>query len=157
MTLLTLIAALLLLQACVSAPRIRQERDPSASATERCDALKNAVAPWLGTPYRYGGTDRRGLDCSAFTRIVIQSVYGKTLPRTTALQVARGKRVRRSALQCGDLVFFKNMRGRGVDHVGIYMGNGRFVHASVTRGVVYSDLNQPYYRERYAGARRYLK
>ncbi len=109
---------------------------------------------YLGTPYRRGGTTRRGVDCSG----LVGAVYGEQgldLPRTAAQQFAEGAAVAVSDLRPGDLVFFRDTYKRGISHVGIYVGDGRFLHAANRRhGVIVSELSRPYYRLRYAGARR---
>jgi cell wall-associated NlpC family hydrolase len=109
---------------------------------------------YLGTPYRRGGTSRHGLDCSG----LVGAVYGEEglgLPRTAARQFGEGVPVAEGDLRPGDLVFFRNTYKRGISHVGIYIGDGHFVHAAGhRRGVVVSELSRPYYHLRYAGARR---
>lgn len=116
---------------------------------------RQATGSWLGTPYRYGGTTREGIDCSAFTQTIMQSVAGITIPRTSKEQFKVGKWVNLAELQPGDLVFF-NTSGRGVSHVGIMIEGHQFAHASVSRGVTISSLNQSYYRSRLMGARRII-
>lgn len=106
-----------------------------------------------GTHYVRGGTSRGGFDCSGFTRYVYAK-YGISLPHSSAAQAGRGTAVSRSELKAGDLVFFQTYR-RGISHVGIYVGNGNFVHAaSRGRGVTVDALNSDYYAQRYRGARR---
>ncbi|MFQ3587650.1 MAG: LysM peptidoglycan-binding domain-containing protein [Fimbriimonadaceae bacterium] len=106
-----------------------------------------------GTRYRYGGMSRSGLDCSGFTSLVFQSM-GVRLPRTSAQQATVGTAVSRSQLRAGDLVFF-NTRGRRISHVGIYVGGGKFVHASSARGNVRVDsMRDGYYDRRFVTARR---
>lgn len=147
-------------------PALRAAKSPSTSKTR--SASKPAAvsggqpAPvrralrYLGTRYRYGGSSSRGFDCSGFTAYVYRQ-YGINLPHNSAAQYRVGKPVRRSELRPGDLVFFRT-RGRRISHVGIYIGNGKFVHASSARGRVRVDtLNSGYYRQRYAGARRITK
>ncbi len=108
---------------------------------------------YLGRPYRYGGSSSRGFDCSGFALHVYRSV-GVRLPHSASAQARLGKPVPRSQLQPGDLVFFRT-RGRRISHVGIYIGNGRFIHASSARGRVRIDsLNTGYYQRRYVCARR---
>jgi len=118
--------------------------------------LEQFIQNWMGAPYLLGGMERSGVDCSGFTCRVYKSVYDMSLPRQAADQYEAGKRISESAIQPGDLVFFKNVRRSGIDHVGVYMGGGRFAHASVSSGVTISGLNEDYYRKRFAGARRYF-
>ncbi|MFM7672872.1 MAG: C40 family peptidase [Bacteroidota bacterium] len=113
-----------------------------------------ALEEWYGTPYLWGGSTRRGVDCSAFTRAMYQSVYGITLPRVSRDQHRGTQRVQITNLQEGDLVFF-NTRGSGVSHVGIYLGSNKFAHASSAKGVTISDLYEKYYIKRYLGAGRW--
>lgn len=113
-----------------------------------------AALEWVGVPYRYGGTNREGVDCSAFVRSVFNDA-GETLPRTSQEQSGVGATVARSLLRTGDLLFFQTS-GDGVSHVGIAIGDDRFVHASTSRGVIVSSLAEKYYSERFLFARRVL-
>ncbi|NNM32880.1 MAG: C40 family peptidase, partial [Gemmatimonadetes bacterium] len=107
---------------------------------------------YLGTPYRYGGNTRDGLDCSGLVCQVYRK-HGMDLPRTSFHQYRQGRPVDRSDLQPGDLVFFSGSGG-GVQHVGIYVGENRFLHASTHhRQVRIDSLSQRYFREHYLGAR----
>lgn len=99
---------------------------------------------WMGIPHRMGGLDRRGVDCSAFVGMVYQQVFGKDLPRTSRDMADNVKRKYERQLQEGDLVFF-SFGGRQVDHVGIYLQNGKFVHVSTKKGVIISNLKDPWY------------
>lgn len=107
---------------------------------------------YLGVPYRFGGADPRGFDCSGFVMYVFQR-HGRKLPRTADLQFAAGKVVPQERLQPGDVVFFTTY-AQGASHEGIYLGQDRFVHASSSRGVMTSALSEPYWKSRYLGARR---
>lgn len=110
----------------------------------------------LGVPYRFGGTTTAGFDCGGFVRYAF-AASGIRLPRTAALQFTAGRPVDRDELRPGDLVFFRNTYRRGISHVGLYLGNSRFVHAaSSRRQVVIDSLDSAYFASRYAGARRYL-
>ncbi|GAB3421833.1 C40 family peptidase [Niabella aquatica] len=113
--------------------------------------LLETIDEWYGTRYRYGGTTKSGIDCSAFVRAVYKVAFGIDLPRTAREQF-RAAAMAVSNLQIGDLLFF-NTSG-GISHVGMYLGNNKFVHASTSRGVIVSDLDENYYAIRYLGARR---
>jgi cell wall-associated NlpC family hydrolase len=110
----------------------------------------------MGVPYRWGGVTRQGMDCSALVRAIIRETYGIELPRTSAEMFTLGQPVpERRQLRPGDLVFFHDTySGPGVSHVGVYVGDGRFAHASVTQGGTIGSLGAAYFRQRYAGARR---
>jgi lipoprotein Spr len=114
------------------------------------------IYEWLGTPYRYGGNSKRGIDCSAFTNVLYESVYKKTLERDSRSIFKQTIVIPKSELREGDLVFFRIRRG-GVSHVGVYLGDNKFVHASTQRGVIISDLNEGYYRRYYYKSGRIVK
>jgi len=111
------------------------------------------IDDWYGTHYRFGGNTKQGIDCSAFAGGLMSAVFGIGLPRMAKDQYNTGQRVTRDDLQEGDLVFFHTTR-KGVSHVGIYLTNNKFVHASTNYGVVISDLNDTYYSKAFVGARR---
>lgn len=118
--------------------------------------LLEAIDEWYGTRYRYGGTTKNGIDCSAFVRAVYKAAFNIDLPRTAREQFnAADETISLSSVKAGDLLFF-NTRG-GVSHVGVYLGNNKFVHASSSHGVTVSDLNEKYYSARFLGARRIEK
>ena len=110
---------------------------------------------WYGTPYHYGGNSRDGIDCSAFAFLLVSSVYGvAALPRTAKEQFDATKRIGRDDLQEGDLVFFHTLgKRKAVSHVGVYLRNNKFIHASVS-GVMISSMNDGYYDQHYVGAGR---
>lgn len=111
----------------------------------------------LGTRYRYGGTDEsRGLDCSGFVSKVFNNSLGMKLPHSSKGMAELGEDVSKSDLQFGDLIFFKIKRKR-ISHVGIYVGEGKFVHATRGAGVTYSSLDEDYYRRAYARSRRLIE
>ena len=117
--------------------------------------LARTALSFRGAPYRWGGRSARsGFDCSG----LVQAVYAKwgiALPRAARAQYQKGKSVAKADLQAGDLVFFKNTYRRGLSHVGIYIGDGFFIHAATQRqGVVISSLNAGYHSKHWAGARR---
>lgn len=108
----------------------------------------------IGTKYVSGGTTTNGFDCSGFTMYVFDKI-GINLPHQSGSQYQMGSAVSRDELRAGDLVFF-NTNGRGVSHVGIYVGDGDFAHASSSRGVTISSLSDSYYVNRYIGAKRIM-
>ena len=114
--------------------------------------LFDFIEDWLGTRYRYGGTDRKGIDCSAFTGRLLKDVYGLLLPRTARDQFHVTEMVANADLREGDLLFF-NTRG-GISHVGVYLGNQYFVHSSTSLGVTINSLREDYYSKRFLGAGR---
>ncbi|NOX88320.1 MAG: hypothetical protein GXO77_04780 [Calditrichaeota bacterium] len=111
------------------------------------DALRIAAEHWLGTPYQYGGDSRRGIDCSALVRRLYKEAFGIELPRQSAAQRQLGYSVHAPYLKPGDLLFFRFSGEEGIEHVGVYLGNQQFVHASSKRGVVIDRLDDPYYKK----------
>jgi lipoprotein Spr/probable lipoprotein NlpC len=115
--------------------------------------LIREVSDWIGTPYKYGGSDRNGTDCSGFIMSVYKKVYHIELYRSATDQVKNTDPVAKRDLECGDLVFFK-ISGNQVSHVGLYIADNKFVHASSKRGVVVNDLDEDYYKKYYYSAGR---
>lgn len=109
---------------------------------------------WKGTRYRLGGNSKSGIDCSGFMQITFRDLFGIDLPRTTKDQAKEGERISKSELRTGDLVFFNTGRGPNGKHVGVYVKNGQFLHASTKGGVIYSDLDSPYWSKAFWQARR---
>lgn len=114
--------------------------------------LNSQYRSWAGTPHRTGGMSKAGVDCSALVYMTYREALGYELPRTAALQSRLGISVAKSQLRPGDLVFF---RTRVVaKHVGIYLGDGKFMHVSSKRGVMISGLDDYYWKDRFSDARR---
>ncbi|MDD0824783.1 NlpC/P60 family protein [Mannheimia sp. AT1] len=109
---------------------------------------------WKGTRYRLGGNSKAGIDCSGFMQVTFRDLFGIDLPRTTNDQAKKGKKIAKKELRTGDLVFFKTGRGPNGKHVGVYVKNGQFLHASTKGGVIYSDINSPYWSKTFWQARR---
>lgn len=131
--------------------------DTSLTAPDKTQDLLLYALSLNGTRYKYGGRNvDSGFDCSGFVRYVFDQAAGLTLPHTARSISQTGARITRSELQPGDLVFFNTLR-RAFSHVGIYLGDNRFIHASSTStgDVLVSDLNQKYWSKRFDGARRY--
>lgn len=116
--------------------------------------LLQQIDHWWGTHYCLGGDDENCIDCSAFTQTMLQNVYGINVPRTAQEQYNFSTHIKDNDLKEGDLVFFKS--GRHISHVGLYVANNKFVHASVSSGVMISDLDDDYWSKRYAGAGRVI-
>ncbi|MFV0531649.1 MAG: C40 family peptidase [Flavobacteriales bacterium] len=138
------------------------ERNASLNVKSRnikADQILSTARTYLGTPYRYGGVSRSGIDCSAF----VQKAFGPhniLLPRVSRDQAKEGQFVSKSQLEKGDLVFFATQGGRRVSHVGIVVkpdgGKSAFIHASTSKGVVVSQLDESYWSRRYLQARRII-
>ncbi|WP_026042500.1 bifunctional murein DD-endopeptidase/murein LD-carboxypeptidase [Pantoea sp. A4] len=116
--------------------------------------IMEQYADWKGVRYRLGGDTKRGIDCSAFVQRTFREQFGLDLPRSTSEQQDTGREVSRGKLRPGDLVLFR--AGSTGRHVGIYLGNDNFVHASTSNGVMISNLNDSYWKNRYREARRVL-
>lgn len=165
MRVLTIITILLLaVVGCTPNPRYRKERvmtpretvvDPGRMTTSEYLRFGLILQRHLGKPYKGSSKWEEGLDCSKFTSEVFREFKRTNLPRTVALQVREGKEVPRNRLRYADLVFFRTERNR-ISHVGVYIGNNEFIHASTSRGVIISNLSEKYWAERYASARRIL-
>ncbi len=112
------------------------------------------VHQWWAVPYRIGGNSKEGIDCSAFVQGLTSEAYGLSLPRTSREQADFCKEIAKQDLKEGDLVFFAS--GRSISHVGMYISNNKFVHASTSMGVVISDLDEAYWSRRFVKAGRLL-
>lgn len=125
-----------------------------ASKDSKAEAITKFTLHWEGTPHRIGGMSREGVDCSGFTVLMFEKIFDhRFTARRSADLFAEVEPVKRVDLQPGDLVFFR-IKGRRIDHVGVYVGDGIFAHASVRKGVIFSKLTEPYYDQRfYMGGR----
>ncbi|WP_156305956.1 C40 family peptidase [Sphingobacterium endophyticum] len=110
--------------------------------------LYQFVYEWLGTPYRLGGDSKRGIDCSKFSLAVYENVFNTTIGYNSRNQYSNVTPVRKNDLQPGDLVFFK-IRSRSITHVGVFLGDDKFAHASSSKGVMVSNLNEAYWKRYY--------
>lgn len=108
----------------------------------------NLIDSWLNTPYKYGGKDENGIDCSGFVNTIIRTFTGANLGCNSYDMYHKLPHVNFSNLKAGDLVFFRT-RGKRVSHVGMYLGQDKFVHSSTSNGVIVSDINQAYYKKRF--------
>jgi cell wall-associated NlpC family hydrolase len=147
------IALLLIGTAAAPSEAATRKKTSPPAAKSRAALVKEALQQ-RGTRYRWGGASRGGFDCSGFTRYVFRTRRGLALPHSASAQARMGKPVDRTALKSGDLVFFTTYR-RGISHVGIYVGSGKFVHAANSRrGVRVDSLTTGYYARRLRAARR---
>jgi len=132
------------------------ESEPASSTAEtRRGKLMEMVLSYMGTPYKIGGSDHSGIDCSGFSMVVFDSVFKIELPHSAKEQSTFGDDVTEDKLKTGDLIFFKTV-GNRISHVGIYLGDDLFAHASVAQGVTISSLESTYYKRRYAGAKKII-
>lgn len=115
--------------------------------------LYRAIDEWYGTPYRWGGSSKSGVDCSAFVQSIYSNIFNILLPRTAREQYSATRQLSRDELKEGDLVFFNTIGG--VSHVGIYLQNNKFVHAATSEGVMISDLDDNYWSKRFINGSRY--
>lgn len=130
-------------------------RNLSSSNSAMHDKMLMEIVKYLDTPYKYGGSTTKGIDCSAFTKNVYSGSNLGEIPRSAREQYKAGTEVSLDNLQFGDLVFFNTRRKVRPGHVGIYIGDGYFVHSSRSLGVAVSAMSEPYYSKRYMGARRF--
>lgn len=130
-----------------------QEINKKEEALVINDAFMDFYKEWKGVKYKWGGNTKKGIDCSAFTQRAYQDKFNVKIPRTTRTQVYSGKEIKKSELESGDLVFFKT--GKTDRHVGIYMGDGTFLHASI-KGVKFTKLDKPFYKKAYWTSRRII-
>ena len=118
-----------------------------------CSSYKNSLLKYQGTPYKWGGIDKNGFDCSGFVKKVYQETYNINLPHNTKEIAKLGKKINKKELKKGDLVFFKT--SPKYRHIGIYLGNNKFIHSSSSKGVIISNLNSKYWSKKYWQSRRY--
>lgn len=111
--------------------------------------LYATIEKWLGTPYRYAGKTINGIDCSAFVNKIYESAYCFLIGGNSANMYQRVKHIKKEELTEGDLVFFRINRSRNISHVGVYLGDNKFAHASRSKGVIISDLTHPYYKKHF--------
>lgn len=150
---LTVFILLLLLAGCSShrAPPPNGRLSDSITVIAQ---LNDQLSHWRGTPYRYGGLSRGGVDCSGFVYLTFREKFDLQLPRSTVDQTDVGTRIDKSELLPGDLVFFKTGSGENGLHVGIYDTDNTFIHASTSQGVIRSSLDNVYWRKVFWQARR---
>ena len=152
-----LIVLLTFLHGCAIFPSADETYPTSLSTNQVAITLQQQHRHWKGVRYRKGGLSRKGIDCSGFVYLTFKDKMNITLPRTTELQAEVGKRIRKTELKAGDLVFFKTGFIFKSLHVGMYISDKRFLHASTSRGVMISSLANPYWQDSYWQSRRLLE
>ena len=130
-------------------PKLRTNRPKSGLIGDK--ALAQVYNEWVGTRYRMGGTSKHGIDCSAYMQTAFLDAYGMELPRSTSEQRYLGRQIQKHELRKGDLVFFSRN-----NHVGVYIGNNQFMHASTSQGVTISSLDEDYWSRTYTQSRRVM-
>ena len=150
-----------LLAACSSTPSIKSKPFTTKThianpihQTELQTRLLTHFKTWQGTPHKMGGLSKRGIDCSGFVFVTFRDVFDVKLPRSTELLSTSGKKISLKQIKIGDLLIFKT--GIRQKHVGIYIGNGKFIHSSSSRGVETSSINSPYWSDKYRQTRRVI-
>nr|WP_314741092.1 NlpC/P60 family protein [uncultured Haemophilus sp.] len=131
--------------------KVSASQNKASSAKTSSQKVNQVYRQWAGTRYRLGGTGSAGIDCSAFVQKTMSGAFNLHLPRSTAEQRHIGRSISKSDLQPGDLVFFRKN-----NHVGVYIGGGKFVHASTSQGVTTSSLSESYWARTYTQSRRVL-
>lgn len=117
--------------------------EPKAVKNEK---LYSFIDDWYGVPYQYGGKSKSGVDCSGFCVILYDQIYQKKIAPSAKALAEETKKIKTSDLEEGDLVFFNIDHGK-ISHVGVYLQNNKFVHASTKKGIMINDLNEPYYQK----------
>jgi lipoprotein Spr len=171
-----ILASTLLLNmlACKHQQTVTKSKDPSSTKPEKTsnslkkqyavklgvsesdiknETLYQFINEWQGVPYKYAGKDKAGIDCSGLTSTLYLKVYKKTISSNTKALIGEVKKISESDLKEGDLVFF-NTNGKSVSHVGVYLQNHKFVHASTKKGVMISDMNEAYFKQTYVSSGR---
>lgn len=135
----------------------QQYRAPLSTLGITDKQFETRVKEYLNIPYRLGGNSPKGMDCSGFSKTVYSTLFGIDLPRRSVDQFryTQLRRIDTKKLQTGDLIFFRNPKRKQVNHVGIYMSDRRFIHASLSKGVTVASLDTHYWRRRLVGSKRH--
>lgn len=151
-----LISHLLILNSCSLFKSKRPEKENTLSAYEKKLGISlpadinvnyiSEITKHLNAPYKYGGNGNPGFDCSGLVHLVYQKVFKLTVPRQSSQLYAKAKKISKSKIQTGDMYFF-NINGKGIDHVGMHINDEYFIHASTKAGVIVSSLTEPYYKK----------
>ena len=131
----------------------KEENKSFSEIPKKKQAFTDFYSEWKDVKYKMGGNSKSGIDCSAFTQKIYKEKFGVELPRTTLTQVNMGEEVKKSDLKPGDLVFFKTSKTD--KHVGVYVGNNNFLHASI-RGIQFTSMDKPFYKKNYWTSKRII-
>jgi len=147
LNLMVLVAVMVFFSSCSSRRKVVYAETKAARAADvmaglKSKALYRFITEWTGVRYKLGGMDKSGIDCSGFALLLNKEIYGVNIPRRSREQAEVIRKKNPGQLKEGDLVFF-SFGGKDIDHVGVYLNHGFFVHASITRGVIVDDLNLP--------------
>jgi probable lipoprotein NlpC len=144
---------------CATKKNLRNANKPTStnySAKLGCQIPVNsnkvfidAISEWVGVPYSYGGNNMNGTDCSGFVQAIYKKVFNKNVEHNSHLLSKRATVIKYDNLEQGDLLFFK-INKKQIDHVGMHIFDTYFIHASTKKGVIVSDLEQPYYQNTFA-------
>ena len=143
------IILLIFLTACGN---LEKKREVSGTHKNNLNNIYDFYEEWYGIPYKYGGIDKNGIDCSGFVKNLYSQLYNINLPRDTKSQMKNGETIDYFERGMGDLVFFQT--GQNTYHVGVYYENDNFIHASTSKGVMMSNLNESYWLNNFIGIRR---
>lgn len=131
---------LIFLTACTN---IQKRNEKTSTHENQSTSISSFYNEWYGVPYKYGGISKEGIDCSGFVKNLYSQIYNIELPRNTTSQMKDGERINYFERALGDLVFFKT--GPNTYHVGVYYENDNFIHASTSKGVMMSNINESYW------------
>lgn len=120
--------------------------------------FENKAKEYVGVPYRKGGTSKKGMDCSGFSRMLYDTIFNIELPHSSSEQYrfSELQKISNTGMQPGDLIFFANKGKKRINHVGVYLSKGKFIHASSSQGITVSRLGDRYWKKRFVGSRRHV-
>ena len=120
--------------------------------------VEKKVKEYLDIPYQRGGVSRQGMDCSGFSKTIYSQLFGIDLPHTSVGQFRMGdlKKIEARQMKPGDLIFFANKKKKKINHVGVYLSDHKFIHASSSQGIMVSSLDESYWKKRFVGSKRHV-
>ncbi|MBU2431188.1 MAG: C40 family peptidase, partial [Proteobacteria bacterium] len=140
-----------------SGEETRTASSPLATVGLTDQQFEDTLKQFIGIPYRRGGTTTKGLDCSGFVKLVYDHIFGIELPHNSVAQFrfSELKKIDKGDMQPGDLIFFGNTKQKTINHVGLYMSGNKFIHASSSKGISVSGLDENYWKKRFMGSMRH--